>query len=228
MKINEQRLFLIALILAVGVTVFYILQPFLSALALAAVFAVVLQPLYRYLVQAFRGRESLASLATVLICVIAILVPLSYFGVRLLGQSQQLYESIATGEWRSTLESTLTTTEPYIERYVPNADAKIAEIGESVDEYARSLLSWLIAHLGDAFSGLSAFFLGLFIFFVGLYYLLRDGKNLCRYLIRLSPLSDMDDSRILARLESAVNSVVRGKLLVALGGTGANSGEALR
>ncbi|MCE9541882.1 AI-2E family transporter [Candidatus Kaiserbacteria bacterium] len=211
-----QQYFLLALLTVVGVTVFYILQPFLAPIALAAVFAVVLQPVYQRALKELKGSEALAAFVTLLICLVVLLIPLIFFGVRLLNESQQLYSSIGSGEWRTTLDNAVQTSGPWVERYVPDASSKIAEISSSIDTYAKQLLSWLISNLGVAFSGLSAFFLGLFIFFMTLYYFLRDGARLCRYLVRLSPLADADDKKILARLDVAVSSVVRGKLLIAL------------
>ena len=211
-----QQYFLLALLTIVGVTVFYILQPFLAPIALAAVFAVVLQPVYKGALKALNGSEAIAALVTLLVCLIVMLVPLIFFGARLLNESQQLYGSIGSGEWRSTLDTAVHTAGPWLDAYVPDASAKIVGISASIDTYAKDLLSWLISNLGVAFSGVSAFFLALFIFFMTLYYFLRDGARLCSYLVRLSPLADTDDNKILARLDVAVSSVVRGKLLIAL------------
>src|SRR3989344_9497658 len=107
-----QKYFLLALMTVVGVTVFYILQPFLAPVALAAVFAVVLQPVYVRVLSKVRGSETLASLITLLICLILLLVPLIFFGVRLLGESQQLYVSIGSGEWRTSLDTVVQTNGP--------------------------------------------------------------------------------------------------------------------
>jgi predicted PurR-regulated permease PerM len=211
-----QQYFLIALLAAVGIAVFYIVQPFLAPLALAAVFAVVLQPIYRHLLRRTRGSQGLASLATVFIFMVLILIPCIFFGARLLAESQQLYVSVASGEWRAELDTMLARSGPMLERYVPDATATLQEISASLDGYARTALAWLIQHLGVAFSGVSAFILALFIFFITLYYLLREGGRLCRYIVRLSPLADKDDEMILDKLATAVNSVVRGKLLIAL------------
>ncbi|MBV9159374.1 MAG: AI-2E family transporter [Candidatus Kaiserbacteria bacterium] len=216
---NERGLaeyFLLALLLLAGALVFFILQPFLAPIALAAVFAVVLQPIYRRALFELKGSETLAALLVVLVCLILLIVPLAFFGARLLAESQQLYQSISSGEWRTVLDAGLSNTAPWMNHYAPGASGSFSQFSASIDDYAKSGLSWLIQHLGVAFSGVSAFFLALFIFFVTLYYLLRDGARLCRYLVRLSPLKDKDDEMILARLEVSVNSVVRGKLLIAL------------
>lgn len=211
-----QQYFLIALLAAAGILVFYIARPFIAPLALGAIFAVVLQPIYSHLVHRLKGSESLAALATVLIFMVLIMIPFVFFGARIFSESQNLYVSVASGEWRAGLDSAIASAGPWLEQYVPDASTTLTEISASIDEYARAGLSWLISHLGVAFSGVSAFLLSLFIFFVGLYYFLKEGVRLSRFLTKLSPLADEHDETIQRRLALAVNSVVRGQLLLAL------------
>ncbi len=211
-----QQYFLIALLALAAFLVFYIVRPFIAPLALGAVFAVVLYPVYLHILRRFKGAKGFSSLATIFIFMVLILIPFIFFGTRILAESQSLYVSVASGEWRAGLDSALASAAPLIAQYVPDAEARLAEFSASVDEYARVGLAWLIAHLGVAFSGVSAFLLSLFIFFVTLYYLLKDGDRLSRFLVRLSPLADRQDETILMRLALAINSVVRGQLLLAL------------
>ncbi len=211
-----QQYFLVALLAAAAVLVFFIVRPFIAPLALGAVFAVVLQPAYLHIRRRLRGSPSLASLVTVLIFLVLILIPCIFFGSRILAESQQLYVTVASGEWRSGFDTAFAQSVPWLQQYVPDASARLAEISASLDEYARAGLAWLIGHLGVAFSGVSAFLLALFIFFIALYYLLKEGESLSRFLVRLSPLPDTQDEEIMRRLSLAVTSVVRGQFLLAL------------
>jgi predicted PurR-regulated permease PerM len=56
----------------------------------------------------------------------------------------------------------------------------------------------------------------LFIFLIGLFYLLKDGVRLKSLVMRLSPLSDRNETVLFAKLIVAINSVVKGALLIAL------------
>ncbi len=214
MHTNIRHYFLLALLIGAVVLTYFIFQPFLAPLALAAVFAVILRPMYtRYLVY-LNGRESLAALATVVTSMILILVPMFLIGFQLLREAEQLYTSVTAGGADQVFGSLLQNVGQSLEGVMPGATASLEGFTASADEYAKTGLTWMIQHLGTAFSGLAAFFLALFIFFVSLYYLVRDGAALKDYLVALSPLADRDDRTIAARLETAVNSVVKGKLAI--------------
>ncbi len=211
-----QPYFLLAVLGIAFVLTFFIFQPFLGPLVLGTIFAVVLHPLYLRIRDLFKGRETLAALATVFLTIVVILIPTSVLGVQLLKEAQQLYESVSAQGSRVTLGSMLDGFGPVVEKYVPGAQARIQEFSSSIDSYASSALTWLIGHIGVAFSSLAALTLDLFLFFITLYYLLRDGQRLKETLVQISPLADTDDETIFSRLALAVNSVVKGKLAISL------------
>ena len=59
-------------------------------------------------------------------------------------------------------------------------------------------------------------FFNLFICFIAFYYFLKDGKELVKAIVSLSPLPDKNDYEILDKLEGAIVSVVRGSLVIAV------------
>lgn len=214
MKGMAQHYFLFLLILAVLYVGFLIVKPLFSPIVLGAVFAVVLQPVYRRALQQTRGRESLAALGTVAISILIVLIPVLFVSIQLLKEAQALYGSIGQ-DTQQVFSQWVAQQGPRLDSYVPNASASLRELSSSIDDYAREGASWLILNIGAAFSSVAGLFLDLFIFFVTLYYFLRDGKRLKNYLVRLSPLKDSDDEQIVSTLELAVNSVVKGKIAIA-------------
>ena len=215
-KALQAHYFLIILIVAAGVLAFYILQPFITPLALGIIFAVLLQPLYHRLVGQLGGRESLAAFLTVLISVLILLIPMIILGAQLVQEAQNLYINIALNQEAPFQEAWLARVEPWIAEYVPNASDSIVHFAENVNVYAEQAIAWIVQNLGTAFSGISNFFLQTFIFLMTLYYLLRDGRGLKARIIEMSPLADEADEMIFQRLGAAVNSVVKGKLVIAL------------
>lgn len=211
-----QPYFLLALLGGALLLVFYILKPFLAPLALAVIFSVVLQPVYRSLTERFGGRASLASLATIVLFAVVVLVPTAFISSQLLSQAQQLYVSVSENGAEATFGTLLHAVTSAASLVMPNAEQEIARLTADIDAYATQALNWIIQHIGLAFSSILALFLDIFIFFVALYYLLRDGAALADKLVDLSPLSDTDDSAILARLAEAMNSVIKGQLAIAL------------
>jgi predicted PurR-regulated permease PerM len=208
--------FLLLLLAGSAILAFYILKPFLGPLVLATIFAVVLQPVFHKLTAFFGNRPSLASLATIVLFAIVVLLPVSFIASRLFIEAQQVYAQLSTKGPQTAVSETFASLVEPLSASIPGAPERIEQLRENFGQYARSALNWVVQHLGSAFSGLLALFLNTFIFFVALYYLLRDGRQITRQLVEYSPLSDRDDTEIVDRLGTAVNSVIRGQLAIAL------------
>lgn len=214
---KSQLHFLLLLLAGAAVLSFFIFRPFLAPLVLAAVFAVVLQPLYRAIVRSLGNRESIAALATVLLSVVCILAPLSFLGTQIFYESRDLYSSFAAGEERGSLATSfIKNIGQNLDASIPGAGGFFDNLSADLDVYVKQGLEWLIAHLGAAISGVTTLLLDLFIFFVALYYLLRDGQKLKQALVTLSPLEDSDDEVVSERLALSINSVIKGNLTIAL------------
>jgi predicted PurR-regulated permease PerM len=208
--------FLAALILVSLVLSFFILRPFLVVLVLAAIFAVVLQPIHRRALRYINGLPSLSALVTILVAVICILVPLTFITQQIAHEAQQLYTSLLVGQGQLSLSAAFENMNNVLAEYAPNLRVSEAELARSIDEYGKATLAWLLRNLGDAFGGVSRLFLSFFVFSIALYYLLRDGARLKKWVIEVSPLSEADDEVVSVHLESAINSVIRGSLTISL------------
>ncbi len=208
--------FLTALLIGVLALVTAIFWPFLKPLALAAVFAVVLQGLYGKISRLFGGWPSVAALLTVLMSILLILLPLSLVGVLVGNEARQLYVSLEEGEGRSTIAELFLRIDESFGGAVPGLGEFSRGLSADVDTYTKELLQWVTGHAGAIFSSVSQLLLSFFIFFIALYYLLRDGRRVREILITLSPLRDSQDETVFERLERAVNSVIKGNLTIAL------------
>ncbi|RJQ34501.1 AI-2E family transporter [Candidatus Parcubacteria bacterium] len=211
-----RQIFLIALVIGSGVLVFYILAPFLAPIALGIIFAVLLHPLYLKICDAIGGQETLGSLLTVLFCGLVLLIPVGYLGFQLIQEAQGIYMNIAGGGLQTVQLQFLQRVEPWLTAYIPDALPWLLQSMQDISSYTQQGIVWLMQHMGVAFSGISSFFLQTFIFLMTLYYLLRDGGRLKRVIIENSPLSREDDEMVFAELGRSVNSVVKGKLLIAI------------
>lgn len=193
-----------------------IFSPFLKPLALAAVFAVVLQGLYRRISKLLGGWPSVAALLTVVVSVVLILLPLSFIGVLVGNEAREVYVSLEESGGRSTIAELFSRIDESFGGKIPGLGEFVRNASANVDSYTKEALQWITGHAGDIFSSISSLLLSSFIFFIALYYLLRDGKHVRQMLIELSPLNDRDDEGVFDRLEHAVNSVIKGNLTIAL------------
>lgn len=205
-----------ALLLATALLAFYIFKPFLIPLALAAIFAVALGPLYHLILRSLGGRESLAALLTVLVSLVCLIAPVALLSTRVVVEAQQFYASLETGGQSVSLDRALDSGTRLLSPYVPNIESVRQAIVENADTYGKEAARWVASHLGTAFTSVATLLLGLFIFLIGLYYLLRDGERFKRAVMEVSPLATADEELIFKRLGLAINSVVRGNILTAL------------
>lgn len=208
--------FLIGLIAAALALTLFIVRPFLVILVFAAIFAVVLQPLYRRILGRMQASPGLAAFVTMLISVVCILTPLAFIMTQIAGDTQNLYVSLSSGGGKAYLDSAVRAANDAAAHYVPSVAMSDAALSVSVDQYMKNVLTWVVQNLADVFGSVLQMLLNLSIFGIALYYLLRDGARFKREIIGMSPLSDADDEIIFSRLAVAINSVIRGSLTIAI------------
>lgn len=215
-KDSLPRYFLFALLVGSLFLAIFIMFPFLGPIAFAAVVAVVIYPLYSWILRKIGERQGLAVFLTMLIGIVCIAVPLTFLGTQIFKESQGLYVSLSQGEGRIYLDATIGRAQNALTEFFPSLKTTPVILSENINEYTKQGLATLINHLGEIFSSIASLLFSFFIFSVALYYLLRDGARLKQVIIKLSPLADIDDEAVFNRLERAVNSVIKGILTVAL------------
>lgn len=212
---NHQKLalyFLFILLSGFFVLTFFIFRPFLYALVLAIVFTVVLQPIHQKIINYARGRQGVAALATMLIIIIFIFTPLIFLGIQIFQEAQQLYFSLTYGDGKDAVLSMFNNFIDNLKKYFPITQ----EFSININQYVKQGLNWLIQYIGSIFVGFAKMMISSLIFLIALYYLLKDGEKLKAAIINLSPLPDVDDEAICKKLSVAIDSVIKGNLLIAL------------
>lgn len=209
---KPQFYYLMALLAGTLLLVFFIFRPFLNALIMAMVFAVVFQPVHQRVLGFTRKREGSAAIITTLFIITIILVPVILLGIQIFQEAQQLYSSIAGSGGKKIIHTTIKSMLADLRKFFP----VIRGIPIDVDLYLKEGLDWLIRHLGDVFSNFATMLMNMFIFIISLYYLLKDGHRLKKTFLSLSPLPDSDDEIIFNKLESSINSVIKGNLVIAV------------
>lgn len=209
---SKNSIYFLLLCLAVAfAAAYFVIKPFLGVLILAAVFAFIFQPLYFRLLRFMGKRESLAALATMIIAIVLVLLPIVFWGSQILKESGQLYNALAgdgKGDFISAIENV--TNKMRALNLIPE------NFNIDLNQYLRQGLSVLVQNIGGIFSSFARMALSLFVFLIAYYYLLKDGQKLKDYLVTLSPLDDSDDEMIASRIKTAVSSVVKGNLLIGL------------
>ncbi len=200
--------FFLSLLLGALVLVFFIVRPYLITLTLAATAAVILYPLYDRMREQMGGRDRLAAVLMVILTILLLLIPLSLLGVQIGTEAAGLYNDLRGGA--VTLPADLLSrAEELVQQYLPGASVNLSE-------YAGRTLNWIASSLQAIFAETLRFVFLLFLGIIAYYFLLKDGRRFVGALIDLSPLRDREDRQLIDRLREAVNSVIRGSLIIAV------------
>lgn len=199
-KRPDTLFFIGTLLVVLGVTLF-LFVPYINAIILALTFAIVFQPLYRRVLKAVKNRKGIAAGLSIAVVAILVILPLVYFSYQVIQETTQLLGQSDSG-YLMTLQNTL--------------NQKVPGFSVDLNQKLRELGGWIVQNLGNIFSSISYFALILFISLFALFYLLRDGDEIREGFINISPLPNEYSRKILDKLELAVNSVVKGTLVVAL------------
>lgn len=205
---RSQLIFFSTIFLVVSILSFFIFKPFLIVLALAAMLAVILDPVYRHLLSYVRGQKNIAAVLVLLFLLVVILLPLFFIGTQIVNEAQALYGRLASGSGSDQYVNQISTLiETYGQKVYPSFSFDTAS-------YLSIFSSWIVSHLGGIFSGTLDAIIKLFLTFVALFYFLRDGDVFRKQLVVMSPLSEDDDSSILSSLRVAIKSVIVGSLII--------------
>ncbi len=203
----QTSFFLILLLGFLGLS-FLVFRPYLGALVLAAVFAVIFYPFHRQVVRLVGGRETIAAFLTTICILVIIIVPFVFFGFQLFREIRQVYLQVT--------DPTTVFSNQLIELVQTRIHTIVPNISVDINHYLRQSLEWLLQHTGSIFASTANVVLSIFLSLLALFYLLRDGRTLTQRVVNLSPLRDLYDERIMVRLHTAVNSVIKGSLMIAL------------
>ena len=203
-----------------------IIDGFIEALLLAAVFSGIVYPIFSRLQWFLKGRNTLASLMTLVISLVAIIVPLLFLLGLVAEQAIEVADTV-----KPMIEQRLDNPTPddrelpnwipfaeQLEPYRDDITAKLAELAGKTGMY----LAESLARLSQ---GTFVFFLNLFVMLYAMFYFLNNGPVLIRQIMDYGPLTHDDKEKMLEVGLSVSRATVKGTLIIgiiqgALGGVG--------
>ncbi|OHA58586.1 MAG: hypothetical protein A2571_02340 [Candidatus Vogelbacteria bacterium RIFOXYD1_FULL_44_32] len=204
-------LFILATFLATMV-----LWPFFNSIAIAFVLAIVFKPVCRYFEDGLNFKKSWASIITIIIVMMAIILPLSLLFNQILNEARGVSTYLVSTNSTSYIIDLANQVEDYIGKFVPGYELDIEIYAKNISSgiLKTALQNWSIITSGtlSVLRGLLSFMISI----VTLFFIFRDGSVLRKNIIRYSPLSEDLDRKIMTKLEDTISSVIRGSFAIAL------------
>lgn len=211
-----RRTILVILAVAISVVFLWMIERFLIALLLAAIASGMFQPLYQRLLRLFRGRRPIASVATLIVAVCAVIGPAVLFCGMVTAEAVDL--SRVVGPWvQHELGSAgelnrLFDRFPALAPLAPYRDEILPKVGE----LAGGIGSFAVGALADLAQQTATFFFLLFVMLYSMFFFLMDGKRTLDKILYYLPLPHEDESRMVARFLSVTRATLKGTLVIGL------------
>ncbi|MHB1397851.1 MAG: AI-2E family transporter [Trichloromonadaceae bacterium] len=208
------NLVLLALVFLISALFLSMIRQFLMALLLAGIFSALAQPLFRWLSRRFGDRSWAASLATLLLFCVVVLVPLSGLVGVITAQAVKVGQSInpwvqAQIAQPAAFSETLQRL-PYYEELLPYHD----QIFRKAGELAGKLSGFLVEELSSWAVGTVNFILIFLVFLYVSYFFLIDGRILLERILYYLPLDEQSEQRLLDRFVSVTRATLKGTAVI--------------
>lgn len=215
-KSNLQLGFFIVIATVALISTLWLFLPFLAPILLAAVLAIVFYPAHKQVMRVMPMWPSLAAFVSTVLILVLILIPLVFFGWLVVEESAGVYQSlVSNGNGLHVLPSALSNTDDFLGRLFSVSDFHLRDY-VTAEKIVLSVLTWVQTHVGELFTRAIEYVLGAFILVMALFSLLRDGPKFVEGVVKISPLRDTFDRKIIDRVGIAVNSVIMGEVVIAL------------
>lgn len=205
---------LIIFVLGISVIFFLMIRGFIMALLMAGIFSALAHPLYRRFERWFKGRRSLASLVTLFVIVLVILIPLGALLGVVTAQALKVAQSATPWIQKQLSDPSglmgLLEKLPFYDQLAPYQDEILTRAGEIVG----SVSQFLINGLSSATVMTVNFIFKLFIFLYTMYFFLMDGDKVLDKIMYYLPLEENDERRMLGRFTSVTRATLKGTAVI--------------
>lgn len=197
-----------ALFIGVSVLAFFVFQPFLGILVLAAILSVLLHPLNEKLASVLGGRKNLVAILLVVVALFFIIIPVLFLGSQIFGQAQSFFSltQSSQGQYVQSVQQNINVLTQHI---LPGFSLNLSEA------INRGMV-FVSNNLGGLLSQTTYLFFQIFFLLFALYFFLRDGEKLLESFLTLSPFGKEQNRQMINSVNKTVTSVIRGTLFVGL------------
>ncbi|BDB69840.1 AI-2E family transporter [Comamonas thiooxydans] len=195
-----------------------VLEEYAVAIFWGVVFAIVFAPLHRKLLMRMPNKPTLAALATLLISLVMVILPLSLIGLSLIKETAAIYDRISSGNLSAgsyveqvfnALPSWLT---PWMEKLHLGTLEEIQTKLSNIALQASKLAATKAVGLGQNTLG---FVVGFGVMLYLIFFLLRDGKELVARIWAATPLAPVHKRELAIKFITVIRATVKGNLAVA-------------
>jgi len=208
-----RSVFFFGLIILLLLTMLKLFKPFFYPIFWAAIIAVIFRPIYTGFVRWIKSPTA-SSLLTILIVIIIFFIPLTAVSLVVVNQSKELFTRASSSDFMANIQNVAswikqTPIYPYIYPV-------LEKWNENVSNLIRFVSEFLLNNITDLTKDSLRFIFMFFIMFYTLFFFFKDGPNILKKIMRLSPLGDGYEQMLYEKFTSAARATLKTTLIVGL------------
>jgi predicted PurR-regulated permease PerM len=206
---------LIFFVLVLGYLSFEIARPFLAPIGWAIVFTIVFYPLY-VLALKYLKFKSLAALFTVLVLIVLLLGPISYFGYMLVNELVDLAQHLEAGHVNVKYILAHPKVEWIISKLKSIPALEEINVERMITQAAGNIRTAILAKITGAAKNLFEMGAGFILMLFTSFFLLKDGPDFSSKIKDYLPFSERHKNKLEKQVKDMVISTIYGGILVAM------------
>jgi predicted PurR-regulated permease PerM len=208
------------LLLLVAVTIAFgaILWQFHGAIFWGIVLAILFAPLHRKILRRMPGRENLAALCTLGLCMVIVILPMTLISVSLVQEANAIYERMRSGQinFGAYIQQVVAALPSWainlLERLNLTTFSQLQQKLSSVAVQASQVVATQAVSIGQ---NTLEFVMGFGIMLYLLFFLLRDGRTLALRIGSATPLDHEYKKKLVIKFTTVIRATVKGNIVVA-------------
>lgn len=216
-RTSLQHAFFLVLLLLVTVAFIGLIREFFFSLFWAAVLTILFRPVYHRCSAALGHRASLSALATLVLIVVIVILPLFFVGLAVTHEAVALYDRIESGaidlqQPLRLIERTL----PVVSSYLTQFGIDVQKLEQGVSNAAVVTSQFLASQALNVGQNTLRFSVLFVLMLYLLFFFLRDGAALVEAFIRTLPLGEERERRLFAKFAEVARATMKGTFVVGL------------
>jgi predicted PurR-regulated permease PerM len=214
MKIKNLNVYFFMLVLlGISWATFYLFEPFLSAIIVAAILAATFHSSYEHLSRK-TGKRRLSSLLTCLLVLFIIVLPTIIIIGLIANEINGIYTKLVLGDhfYQNKILGSVEAFRNSIFVKTMNLDKFLdqAQINKSIESISGGIFSLI----QTIYQNVIASAIWVFVMFFTLYYFLVESKAIIKKIMYLSPLKDEYEELLTNKFHSMVRATIKGTIIV--------------
>jgi len=209
---NYNVYFFFALLIGVSVLVYFVIKPFLVPFIVAVILVQLFYPIYQGLLRLTKNRKGLSSALVCLLIALIIIAPLIFVISLVVGEVRTLIASFSSGVPAVSALVQRINSSPFLgQLHVTSAMSQDALLS-----FFKSASQSILGIIQGTYFGAVHLIFVSFLMFFSIFYLLIDGKKFLEIIMKLSPLKNKYEEKIIERFNSISRATLKGTSLIAI------------